>query len=120
VLNYPGERIGNVTLPNGSNFVDAFTAIAPNLDDANVRKIALIRFDPERGKAVTQILDGKKALLGDISQNVPLQNDDVIVVGRNLVAKITNLVDRITRPFTDVLNFQRFFEDAADQLGGGD
>ncbi|NEO97490.1 MAG: polysaccharide export protein [Symploca sp. SIO2E9] len=118
VLNYPGERIGNVSLPNGSNFVDAFTQIAPNLDDANVRKIALIRFDPERGKAVTQILDGKKALLGDVSQNVPLQNDDVIVVGRNLVAKITNLIDRITRPFTDVLNFQRFFEDAADQLGG--
>lgn len=113
VLNYAAGGLVTQTLPNGSSFVDALGGI--NLDTANLRDIALVRFDSERGRAVTQKLDAKKALSGDISQNVPLQDNDVIVVGRNLVSRITNLLSTITRPFFDVQSFIRFF----DFLGGG-
>jgi polysaccharide biosynthesis/export protein len=113
VLNYAGGGLATQALPNGSSFVDAIAGINP--DNANLRDIALIRFDQERGKAVTQRLDAKKALQGDATQNVPLQDNDVIVVGRNLLGKITNVLGTITRPFFDVQSFIRFFE----TLGGG-
>ncbi len=113
VLNYAAGGIVTQALPNGSTFVDALGGI--NLDTANLRDIALVRFDPERGRAVTQKLDAKKALAGDAAQNVALQDNDVIVVGRNLIAKITNVLGTITRPFFDIRSFIRFF----DFLGGG-
>jgi polysaccharide export outer membrane protein len=114
VLSYPGGGIGNLTLPNGSTFVDALSAIALSPNNANLRRIALIRFDPEQGKAVTQQLDGKSALMGDVSQNVPLQNNDVIVVGRNLVARITYALGSFTQPFRDILGFLLFFDSLRD------
>lgn len=110
VLSYANGGIGRLTLPNGSNFIDALTAIAPNPDNANLRKISLIRFDPEQGKAVSQELDGKRVLLGDVSQNVPLQNNDVIVIGRSLVARIGYALNIFTQPFRDVLGFLLFFD----------
>ncbi|MBD2450876.1 polysaccharide biosynthesis/export family protein [Nostoc sp. FACHB-152] len=113
VLNYAAGGLVTQTLPNGSSFVDALGGI--NLDTANLRDIALVRFDQEKGRAVTQKLDAKKALSGDISQNVPLQDNDVIVVGRNLITRITNIFSTVTRPFFDVQSFLRFF----DFLGGG-
>jgi polysaccharide export outer membrane protein len=119
VLSYANQRIGNVALPNGSTFVDALAAIAPNPDQVRLRNIALIRFDPETGKAVTQRLNGKSALMGDVSQNVPLQNNDVIVVGRSLIARITYGLDLITRPIRSVLGFQGIIEELSN-LGGGD
>ncbi len=114
VLSYAGPRggaVGNLTLPNGSTFLDALGAIGPNPDNANLRKIALVRFDPEQGKAITRTLDARKALAGDISQNVPLQENDVIVVGRNLVARITYALGTFTQPFRDVLGFLLFFDE---------
>lgn len=108
VLNYAGGGLVTQTLPNGSTFVDALGGI--NLDTANVRNIALVRFDPERGRAVTQRLDGKRALEGDAAQNVPLQDNDVIVVGRNLIGRITNFLSTITQPFFNVRSFLNFFE----------
>ncbi|MBH8550855.1 polysaccharide biosynthesis/export family protein [Nostocaceae cyanobacterium CENA357] len=113
VLNYAGGGLVTQALPNGSTFVDALGGI--NLDAANLRDIALVRFDAERGRAVTQKLDAKKALSGDAAQNVALQDNDVIVVGRNLIARITNVLGTITRPFFDIRSFIRFF----DFLGGG-
>jgi polysaccharide export outer membrane protein len=113
VLNYAAGGISTQALPNGSTFVDALGGV--NLDTANLRSIALVRFDPERGRAITQKLDAKKALGGDASQNVPLQDNDVIVVGRNLVGRITNLLSTITQPFFNVQSFLRFF----DNFGGG-
>jgi polysaccharide export outer membrane protein len=125
VLSYAGGGLGNLNLPNGSTFVDALTAISPNLDNARLRSIALIRFDPEKGRAVTQELDGKSALMGDVSQNVPLQQNDVIVVGRNLIGRITFALNSFTRPFRDILGFLLFFDElqdsASDLFGpGGD
>ncbi|BAY90677.1 MULTISPECIES: polysaccharide biosynthesis/export family protein [unclassified Tolypothrix] len=108
VLNYAAGGIANQVLPNGSTFVDALGGIS--LDTANLRDIALVRFDPERGQAVTQRLDAKKALGGDGSQNVPLQDNDVIVVGRNLIGRITNALTTITQPFFNVQSFIRFFD----------
>ncbi|MBD2347213.1 polysaccharide biosynthesis/export family protein [Anabaena subtropica] len=108
VLNYAAGGLVTQALPNGSTFIDALGGI--NLDTANVRNIALVRFDPERGRAVTQRLDGKKALEGDASQNVPLQDNDVIVVGRNLVGRITNFLSTITQPFFNVRSFLNFFD----------
>ncbi|MEH2059958.1 MAG: polysaccharide biosynthesis/export family protein [Nostoc sp.] len=108
VLNYAAGGLSTQALPNGSTFVDALGGV--NLDASNLRDIALVRFDPERGKAVTQKLDAKKALGGDASQNVALQDNDVIVVGRNLIGKITNLLTTITQPFFNVQSFLQFFK----------
>jgi polysaccharide export outer membrane protein len=108
ILNYAANGIGTQVVANGSSFIDVLGGINP--DTANLREIALVRFDPERGKAVTQRLDAKKALSGDASQNVPLQDNDVIVVGRNLIGKITNVLSTITRPFFNVDSFIRFFD----------
>ncbi|MBE9125876.1 MULTISPECIES: polysaccharide biosynthesis/export family protein [unclassified Coleofasciculus] len=119
VLSYPNGRIGNLNLPNGSTFVDALTSLAPSLTDANLRSIAVIRFDPEKGQAVTQRINGKRALLGDAAQNVPLQNEDVIVVGRSLVGKVENALRLVTRPFSDFLGFRNFFENIGDVFGSG-
>jgi polysaccharide export outer membrane protein len=52
--------------------------------------------------------------MGDISQNVPLQNNDVIVVGRNLIARLTYALSTFTQPFRDVLGFVLFFDSLRD------
>jgi polysaccharide biosynthesis/export protein len=62
ILNYAAGGIGTQVLPNGSSFIDALAGINP--DNANLREIALVRFDPERGKAVTQKLDAKRHFPG--------------------------------------------------------
>ncbi|NEO28715.1 MAG: polysaccharide export protein, partial [Kamptonema sp. SIO4C4] len=121
VLNYAGGGLGALQLQNGSTFLDAMTQIAPNTDEANLRNIALIRFDPEQGRAITQQIDGKSALMGDMTQDVPLKNNDVIVVGRSLIAKVSYALNIFTRPFRDVLGFLLFFqqlEQGAESLFG--
>lgn len=136
VLNYVGggggfgqpgtAQITGITLPNGSTFLDALIAISPNPDQADMDEIALIRFDPVSGRAVTGELDAKAALLGDNSQNPPLENHDVIVVGRNLISRLTYALNTLTQPFRDILGFLLFFDsisDSADNLfrpGGGE
>lgn len=123
VLSYPGGGIGSIQLPNGSSFVDAVTAIRPSIIDANLRKIALIRFDPEQQRAITYYLDGKQAFLGDTSQDLPLRDNDVIVIGRNLIARVAFALNRFTQPFRDILGFLLFFDqlqDSADDLFGPD
>lgn len=117
VLNYAGGGIGTQSLPNGSTFLDVLGSVPVNT--ANLRDIALVRFDPEQGKAVTQRLDAKKALAGDVSQNVALQDNDVIVVGRNLIGRISNLLNTLTQPFFNVQSFTRFFQDFGTGFSGG-
>ncbi len=109
VLNYASGGIVTIPLPNGSNFLDALAGV--NLDTANLKGIKLFRFDPERGRAIAQTLNARKALSGDASQNVPLQDNDVIVVGRNLIGRITNAISLITRPFISINAFLDFFND---------
>jgi polysaccharide export outer membrane protein len=117
VLNYTGGGIMIETLPNGSTFTDALGGINP--DTANLRDIALVRFDPERGKAITQRLDAKRALAGDASQNVALQDNDVIIVGRNLIGKVTYFLSTITQPFFNIQSFVGFFQNFSNGLFNG-
>jgi polysaccharide biosynthesis/export protein len=109
-----GGQISSIVLPNGSDFIDVLTAIAPNPDVANLREIALVRFDPEQGRAVTQEIDARQALRGEMSQNPPLEDNDVIVVGRNFISRITYALNRFTQPFRDVLGFLLFFDTLAE------
>lgn len=121
ILSYAGGSSGTLELPNGSTFADALRGIP--LDTANLRKIALIRFDPKQGKAVTLHLDGKQAIMGNPSQNPLLQDNDAIVIGRNLVARITYALNTFTQPFRDILGFLLFFQSlqnsARDLFGPG-
>ncbi len=110
-LSYVTGRLQQFDLPLGSTFVDALATIGPSPDNTNLSRIALIRFDPDTKKAVTRELDGKKALTGDLAQNVPLEDNDVIVIGRNLVGRITYALNVFTQPFRDVLGFLLFFRE---------
>ncbi|NJL36236.1 MAG: hypothetical protein HC899_05365 [Leptolyngbyaceae cyanobacterium SM1_4_3] len=120
VLNYsaggrsvPGT-INSINLPNGSNFLDALTAVGITPSTANLGEVALIRFDPQQGRAISQELDARDALLGDTSQDPPLENNDVVVVGRNFVSRVTYALNTFTQPFRDVLGFLLFFDSLAD------
>jgi polysaccharide export outer membrane protein len=120
VLNYsaggravPGA-INAITLPSGSNFLDAATAVGLSPSTSNLGEVALIRFDPQQGRAVSQELDARGALLGDTSQDPPLEHNDVIVVGRNFVSRITYALNTATQPFRDILGFLLFFDSLAD------
>lgn len=110
VLSYPASGIGTINVPNGSTFLDVLGSVAPSPDVANLDEIALVRLDPERGKVTTQYIDGKRAIKGDIAQDVPLQDGDVIVVGRSLIAKVQYALQTVSQPFQSIFSFQSFFE----------
>jgi polysaccharide biosynthesis/export protein len=86
------------------------TAISPDLSSANLRDVALIRFDVQQGKAIALELNAKAAIMGDMSQNPRLEHNDVVVIGRNLISRITNTLNTFTQPFRDVLGFLLFFD----------
>ncbi len=114
LLNYARGGLAQIQLDNGSTIVDALASSSANPDAANLRKIALVRFDEKQQRAVTIQVDGKKALMGDQSQNIALQENDVLVLDRNLVGKITNALNVFTQPFRDVLGFLLFFRQLND------
>ncbi len=129
ILNYGSGNLGSATvgrlgaldLPNGSRFADALVRANLNPDTSDLNGIALIRFDEESGQAVTTVLNGRDAFEGVPSANPPLQDNDVIVVNRTLLAKITYALNTFTQPFRDVLGFLLFFEqlsDSAESLFG--
>jgi polysaccharide biosynthesis/export protein len=109
-----GGTIGSIQIPNGSTFLDAMTAISPDLSSANLRDVALIRFDVQQGKAIALELNAKAAIMGDMSQNPRLEHNDVVVIGRNLISRITNTLNTFTQPFRDVLGFLLFFDSLTD------
>ncbi len=115
IMSYPNGQIGIVSLPNGSSFADALNGVS--LNNASLGDVALIRFDAEQGKAVTRRLDAKAALRGNPDQNVPLQDNDVIVIGRNLVGRITYALGTFTQPFRDILGFLLFFQQLGKSAG---
>jgi polysaccharide export outer membrane protein len=111
ILSYASGGLGNVTLPNGSTFLDALSAARPNPDRIDFRRVAVVRFDPVKKKAVTHEINAKKVLMGDLSNNIALEDNDVIVIGRNLVGKITYALNTVTQPFRDILGFLLFFKE---------
>ncbi|OCQ99705.1 polysaccharide export protein [Oscillatoriales cyanobacterium USR001] len=108
VLSYASGGLSSFYIENGSRFLDALNGVAVNA--ADLRKIALFRFDREQGKAISQKLDAKAALQGDVSQNPLLEDNDVIVIGRNLVERVGYAINTVTQPFRDVLGFLLFFQ----------
>lgn len=108
VLSYASGGLTSFYVENGSTFLDAINNLPVNL--ADLRHIALIRFDQKQGRAINRKLDAKAALEGNASQNPMLQDNDVIVIGRNLVERIGYAINTVTRPFRDLLGFILFFE----------
>ncbi len=114
-------RFGALNLRNGSRFLDALAAAGVNPDLAAYERIAVLRFNPETESVDTMMVNARAAVNGDPAQNIPLQENDVIIVDRNLLAQITYSLNVFTQPFRDVLGFLLFFEsiaDAADSLFG--
>lgn len=121
-LNYGSGNLGGATsgslaaldLPNGSRFADALVRANLNPDTSNLGEVALIRFDEEAGRAVTTTLDANEAFRGVPSENPPLQANDVIIVNRTVLAKLTYALNTFTQPFRDVLGFLLFFDELAN------
>ncbi len=101
-------RVTPVTLLNGSRLTDVLAQVP--LQDSTVGRVAIVRFDEVRGEAVTEHYDGWEAIMGDETENVLLRDKDVILVGRNAIASISNALNRFTQPFRDVLGFLLFFD----------
>ncbi|NEQ45423.1 MAG: polysaccharide export protein [Leptolyngbya sp. SIOISBB] len=115
LLNYGNTgSLSAIDLPNGSRFVDALVRAGVNPDASNLSQIALVRFDETAGRAVTITLDGNDAFRGIPAENPPLQQNDVIIVNRSLLARVTYALNTFTQPFRDVLGFLLFFDSLAD------
>lgn len=115
VLNYgSGGGLATINLPNGSRFIDAIASGGVSSETTNIGQIALVRFDEEAGQAVTTVLDGGAAFRGDPTQNPQLQHNDVIIMNRSLLARLTYGINVFTQPFRDVLGFLLFFDSLSD------
>ena len=116
IINRAGGGFSTITVPNGSNFGDIVASFPSQ--GINLKRIALIRFDPEQGKAVTQKLNGKKALMGDEMHNVPLLDNDVVALSPTFITRVTSLLNSFTQPFRDTLGFLLFFRELGDSAEG--
>lgn len=105
-----GTALRNLSLPNGSTFIDAVASLPPDDNLLVDEDITLLRFDPEIKGVTSQKLDSRKVVKGDLSQNVPLQDQDVIVVSRTLLGKVFNTFNVITQPIRSFIGFSRFFD----------
>ncbi|MEM8603011.1 MAG: polysaccharide biosynthesis/export family protein [Cyanobacteria bacterium P01_H01_bin.121] len=112
VLSYAAGGANTLQLRNGSVLRDALNGVP--LDQANLRRAALIRLDPETGMPVQTNINVKDILRGDPSGQLPLQDDDVLVIGRNLLARLSFAINTITQPFRDTLGFILFFQNIGD------
>lgn len=112
LLSYAAGGATTLTLPSGSTFRDALNGVP--LDTANLRSVALIRYDPDSGQAAAMDINGKDALLGNPSADVPLRDNDVVVIGRNMISRISFALNTFTQPFRDVLGFLLFFDSISD------
>jgi len=111
------DRAAPVQLQNGATLADILAQVP--FRDSNLRHVALIRFNPETETTETIYYDGREALYGDETQDVLLMDNDVVVVGRTLIAGVSNFLNRFTQPFRDVLGFLLFFDslsNSADSL----
>lgn len=101
-----GQALQSLSLPNGTNFIDVLAAV-PLVDvlRVNVTDVTLLRFDPERGQVVTQSINVRALLRGDVSYAVPLQDGDVVVIGRTLLGKVFAAFNVLTQPLRDVSSF---------------
>jgi polysaccharide biosynthesis/export protein len=109
-----GTAFRNLVLPNGSTLIDAISSLPPDDNLLIKEEIALLRFDPKTGKIDTQQLNTQDVIQGSIAQDIPLQNEDVIVVSRTLLGKIFNAFNVITQPIRTLFGFRSFINDVFD------
>ncbi|NEP88838.1 MAG: polysaccharide export protein [Okeania sp. SIO2C2] len=121
IFSNPNDTLATTNLPNGSRLIDILNGI--ELDSANLEEINLIRFDRETRKIVRRELNGKEAIFGNSSQNILLQNEDIIVIDRTWIDNITNLFEKYTLPIRSSLEFLLFFraleQDTSNVFFGG-
>lgn len=112
-----GIALRNVSIPNGSTFLDVVASL-PVSDRLriNVNEVSLLRFDSAKGGIVSQTLSPIAAVRGDISQNVPLEDQDVIIVTRTLLGKIFAAFNIITQPIRDITSFTNTILDISNQF----
>ncbi len=112
--------IRSINLPGGSDFLDALTTATTDLTNADLSDIALIRFDPVVGEYVTQEINARDALRGDLNQNPTLEDEDIVVIGRNLIARLSFFFTRVAQPIRDPLQLLFLFDTIVDFVGGED
>ncbi|GEA28594.1 polysialic acid transport protein KpsD [Microcystis aeruginosa NIES-4325] len=112
-----GIALRNVSIPNGSTFLDVVASL-PVSDRLriNVNEVSLLRFDSAKGGIVSQTLSPIAAVRGDISQNVPLEDQDVIVVSRTVLGKIFAAFNIITQPVRDITSFTNTILNISNQF----
>ena len=112
-----GIALRNVSIPNGSTFIDVVASL-PVSDRLriNVNQVSLLRFDSAKGGIVSQTLSPIAAVRGDISQNVPLEDQDVIIVTRTLLGEIFAAFNIITQPIRDISNFTNTILNLSNQF----
>jgi polysaccharide export outer membrane protein len=112
-----GIALRNVSIPNGSTFLDVVASL-PVSDRLriNVNEVSLLRFDSAKGGIVSQTLSPIAAVRGDISQNVPLEDQDVIIVTRTLLGEIFAAFNIITQPIRDISNFTNTILNLSNQF----
>jgi len=112
-----GIALRNVSLPSGSTFLDVVASL-PVSDRLriNVNEVSLLRFDSAKGGIVSQTLSPIAAVRGDISQNVPLEDQDVIIVTRTLLGEIFAAFNIITQPIRDISSFTNTILDFGNQF----
>lgn len=106
-----GQTLQNLVVPNGSNILDIVAAV-PLADILRVdtRDVTLLRFDPETGRVIKQSINIRAILNGDLSYVAPLQDGDVVVVGRTLLGQVFAAFNVLTQPIRDVRSFSNFFD----------
>ncbi len=121
IFSNPNDTLATTNLPNGSRLIDILNGIA--VDAADLEGINLIRYDKERRKIIRRELNGKKAIFGDNSQNVLLQDEDIIVIDRSWLAQINYQFEQLTLPIRSFLEFLLFFrslqQDSSNLFFGG-
>jgi polysaccharide export outer membrane protein len=101
-----GIAISALTLPNGSTFLDAIGSLPPTVPLITKSEVALLRFDPEQGKVISQGLNPIDTVGNlDVSQYVALRNEDVIVVSRTLLGNVLSYFNTLLQPVFSLLNF---------------
>ncbi|MGY6529877.1 MAG: polysaccharide biosynthesis/export family protein [Cyanobacterium sp.] len=110
-----GVTLRNINIPNGSSFLDAVALLPEFIPLVTNNEVTLMRFDPELGRVVTQSLNVRETIQrGDTTQNLPLREDDVIVVSRTVLGRILGGIRVITQPIRDILGFTNFIQGTID------
>jgi polysaccharide export outer membrane protein len=107
-----GRALRNLTLPNGSRFLDVVASLPPGNKLLYKDEITLMRFDPVKGGIITQTLNPEDVVNGNIAVNIPLQEGDAIIVSRTLLGQVFSAIRVLTQPIRDVFGFANFFSNA--------